>query len=80
MNYHVNAGAVQGPEGVNNDLQADNPWAMLLQTFLPWVNIGQVPDYSQQEDPSGPNSTASPENEAQQAADREADREEDDLD
>lgn len=32
------------------DVEAANPWAMLLRTFLPWVNAGQVPDYDQQED------------------------------
>lgn len=36
------------------DLEAANPWAMLLRTILPWINAGQVPDYDQQEDEAGP--------------------------
>lgn len=32
------------------DLEAVNPWAMLLRTFLPWINAGQVPDYQQQDE------------------------------
>ena len=78
MNDYVNAGALEGPEGANNEMQGDNPWAMLLRTVLPWVNVGQAPDYSQQEDPSGQSFIANPED--QQPADQEADDEEDDLD
>lgn len=32
------------------DLDAANPWAMLLRTLLPWINAGQAPDYDQQDD------------------------------
>lgn len=32
------------------NLQAANPWAMLLRTFLPWINAGQAPDYNQQQE------------------------------
>lgn len=38
--------AANEPEG----LEAANPWAMLLRTFLPWINAGQVPDYDQQQE------------------------------
>ena len=40
--------------GEPEDLEAANPWAMLLRTLLPWINAGQVPDYDQQEDEAGP--------------------------
>ena len=32
------------------DLEAANPWAMLLRTLMPWINAGQAPDYDQQDD------------------------------
>lgn len=31
-------------------MEAANPWTMLLRTFLPWANAGQVPDHRNQED------------------------------
>ena len=45
-------GGLAAPPATNEpeDLQAANPWAMLLRTFLPWINAGQVPDYDQQQE------------------------------
>ena len=39
----------------SEDLQAANPCTVLLRTFLPWINAGQVPDYERQHDEEGPN-------------------------
>lgn len=45
-------GGLADPPAANEpeDVEAANPWAMLLRTFLPWINAGQVPDYDQQDD------------------------------
>lgn len=40
--------------GQPEDVEAANPWAMLLRTILPWINAGQVPDYDQQHDDEDP--------------------------
>ena len=31
------------------DMQGLNPWAMVLRTFMPWVNAGAAPDYAQED-------------------------------
>ncbi|DBA78426.1 hypothetical protein WJX79_008278 [Trebouxia sp. C0005] len=41
----VQEGGLAPPDVGNEEIEAANPWAMLLRTFLPWVNAGQVPDY-----------------------------------
>ena len=48
----THVGGLAAPPAANEaeDLEAANPWAMLLRTFLPWINAGQVPDYDQQQD------------------------------
>ena len=80
------AGGLNGPPPPNQheDLEAGNPWAMLLRTFLPWVNAGRVPNYDQEDaddseadrdQPSNPQPEA---DEAASAADAVA-SEEDDL-
>ena len=30
-------------------MQGLNPWAMVLRTFMPWVNAGAAPDYAQED-------------------------------
>lgn len=35
----------------NPELQGLNPWAMVLRTFMPWVNAGAAPDYTQEDAP-----------------------------
>ena len=47
--YVWHAGGLAPPTVGNEEMEAANPWAMLLRTFLPWVHAGQVPDYSNQE-------------------------------
>ena len=76
------AGSLQAAEGAHNEMQADNPWAMLLRTILPWVNVGQAPDYSQQEDADGQDSSHSHGDQGQQqdAHIAATDDDEDDLD
>lgn len=50
----VQEGGLAPPDVGNEEIEAANPWAMLLRTFLPWVNAGQVPDYiNQEEDEEG---------------------------
>ena len=48
---NLRAGGLAPLPGVDDvEIEAANPWAMLLRTFLPWVNAGQVPNYDQHED------------------------------
>ena len=54
-----NAGIAAQPGLPNEAIEGANPWAMLLRTFLPWVNAGQVPDYQQQEAVDGNDSAES---------------------
>lgn len=35
------------------EMQGLNPWAMVLRTFMPWVNAGAAPDYTQEDTPEG---------------------------
>ncbi len=43
-------GGLAPPDVGNEEIEAANPWGMLLRTFLPWVNAGQVPDYVNQQE------------------------------
>jgi hypothetical protein len=49
------------PTLTEEELRAANPLLMLMQSILPWVNVGQQPDYAaneggslQQQQPDGP--------------------------
>lgn len=48
--YYWHAGGLAPPDVGNEEIEAANPWGMLLRTFLPWVNAGQVPDYVNQQE------------------------------
>lgn len=62
-------------------MEAANPWAMLLRTFLPWVNAGQIPDYNHQdEDGRAEDDESAADAGAEVAEDGNQAHEEDDLD
>ena len=72
-------GGLAAPPAAANepeDIVAANPWAMLLRTFLPWINAGQVPDYDQQQEDGRDDS----QNRLAEASGAEGEPEEDDLD
>ena len=54
-------------------MQGLNPWAMVLRTFMPWVNAGAAPDYSQDDATQTEAAASSSANDAQQANESEDD-------
>ncbi|KAL3162159.1 hypothetical protein ABBQ32_009867 [Trebouxia sp. C0010 RCD-2024] len=60
----VRDGGLGAPPPANEpeNLEAANPWAMLLRTLMPWINAGQAPDYDQQDDGESEDGTVESDN------------------
>lgn len=71
------AGGLAAPPTADQaeNLEAANPWAMLIRTFLPWVNAGQMPDYDEEAEGSEDGRDESQQDESQNA-EAEADQDE----
>ena len=74
------AGGLAAPTVGNEEMEAANPWAMLLRTFLPWVNAGRVPDYGHEDEEEAAVAEESENQSNPSAALAEAQHEDDDLD
>ena len=46
---HYPPAQAQGPDLTDEEMRQQNPLAALLRSLLPWVNLGQAPEYGADE-------------------------------